>query len=264
MMAAAGTGLVRAELPALENDKVWNTFYFVGHQLKGADLGLDTGGKIDMIPIGKNRERLNSQLYIPVLFAIEDVGADGKAVAKKIDVDSLTSETPATSKPSTVVVKGKIEDGDTTFEINYEVSRGLVLLGGRILEKGSLANPKFSIKVNFPKVYENVGTDEKAFKKRIEDDFLEVKLLEGKKAKVEADEEFDITSPEFTGTGVSQAEVRIDALGAREFTFLASPNSKLSLANSSGRPFYEGLKLTWEADLAKDPQGKARLAIGAK
>lgn len=253
-----------AQLEGLDDPRSgWNSFYFAGYQTKGAHIGFDTDGEIDIIPIGKNRERMNTNYFIPLKYEIRDVAADGKVTVKKIDVDSLTSDSKPTAKPDRILVKGKTEEGDATFELYYEISRGNVLVGGRIVEKGSLANPKFAITIVMPKVYERPGDDEKAFKKRIEDDYFEVKLLEGKKAKVKADSEFDITSPEFTGTGLSEVEFVINELGAREFTLTASPGSKITAANRAGRPFYDGLNFTWEADATADP-AKARLAIAVK
>lgn len=267
MMAFAATGPASAELPSLDDSKVWAVFYYAGVQSKGADFGLDTAGKIDLIPIGKNRERMTSQNFIPVLYVIEDVKADGKKVQIKLDPDSLTSETPATEKPTTILIKGKTQEGDATFELNFEAARGNVLLGGRIVEKGSLVNPKLVITATLPKEINKKpdGTDDKAFEKKVGEDVLSVKTLEGKKQKVEGLEAAELTSTEFAGTGLSQVEFMIDSLGGREFTFTASPNSKLVATNKGGgAPFWEGLVLTWEADAVKDPQGRARLAVGVR
>ncbi len=263
MVGFSSVAPVHAELVGLDEPKSgWNSFYFAGHKMKGADVGLDTDGEIDIIPIGKNRERMTTQFFIPLKFEVQDVAADGKVTVKKFDVDSLTSESKATAKPDKIVVKGKSE-GDATFELYYEVARGSVLVGGRIVDKGTLVNPKFSINIAFPPAYAKPPEDEKAFKKRIEDDFFQVKLLDGKKAKVEADKEFDIKSPEFTGTGLSQVEFRVDEFGAREFMFTASPGSKIVASNKAGRPFYDGMTIVWEADPTADAS-KARLAIGVK
>lgn len=252
-----------AQLDGLEEPKSgWNSFYFAGYKMKGADVGLDTDGEIDIIPIGKNRERMSSNYFIPLKFEVRDVAADGKVTVKKIDLDTLASESKPTAKPDKIVVKGKAE-GDATFEIYYEVSRGNVLVGGRVVEKGTLVNPKMAITIVMPKVYEKAPDDEKAFKKRIADDFFQVKLLDGKRAKAKADEELDMASAEFTGAGVSQVEFMIDELGAREFTLTASPGSKIVSANKPSRPFYDGLNFTWEPDPATDAS-KARLAIGVK
>lgn len=256
-----------AELPSLENSKVWAVFYYTGVQTKGADFGLDTAGKIDLIPIGKNRERMTSQNFIPVLYVIEDTKADGKKVQIKLDPDSMTSASPATDKPTTVLIKGKTAEGDASYELNFEPSRGNLLLGGRIVEKGSLVNPRLIITATLPKEVNKKAdnTDEKAYEKKVEKDQLEIKLLDGKKQKVEGLETADLASAEFAGTGLSQVEFFIDSIGGREFSFIASPNSKLIATNKgSSSPFWEGLALTWEADTAKDPQGKARLAISVK
>lgn len=256
-----------AELPSLENSKVWAVFYYSGVQTKGADFGLDTAGKIDLIPIGKNRERMTSQNFVPVLYQIEDTKADGKKVLIKLDPDSMTSTTPASDKPVPIVIKGKTAEGDATYELNFEPARGNLLVGGRIVEKGTLVNPRFIITATLPKEINKKGdtADDKAYEKKVAEDKLEVKLLDGKKQKVEGLETADLASAEFAGTGLSQVEFFIDSIGGREFSFLASPNSKLTAVNKGGgAPFWEGLVLTWEADTAKDPQGKARLAIGVK
>jgi hypothetical protein len=256
-----------AELPSLENSKVWAVFYYSGVQTKGADFGLDTSGKIDLIPIGKNRDRMSSQNFIPVLYQIEDVKADGKKTLIKLDPDSMTSPTPATDKPTPIVITGKTEEGNATYELYFEPGRGSVLLGGRIIDKGTLVNPRFFITATMPKEINKKpeNLDEKAFEKKVGEDELILKLLDGKKQKVEGLENADLASPEFAGTGLSQVEFAIDAIGGREFSFLASPNSKLTATNKGATaPFWESLVITWEADTAKDPQGKARLAITVK
>jgi hypothetical protein len=165
-----------AELEGIEEAKTgWNSFYFAGYKMKGADVGFDTDGKIDIIPIGKNRERMTTNYFIPLKYEI-------RVTVQKIDVDSLSSDSKPTAKPDKILVKGKTEAGEATFELYYEVSRGNVLVGGRIVEKGSLVNPKIAVTIVMPKVYEKAPDDEKAFKKRIADDFLQVKLLDGKRA----------------------------------------------------------------------------------
>lgn len=263
MISAVAIPAGLAQLPSFENNKVWNSFYFAGYQTRGADIGLDVDAKIDILPIGKNRERMTTQYTMPMLYVIEDVAADGKVKEIKIDYDTLVSPTTKepTAKPDKIVVTGKVEEGDTTFELYYEVGRGSVLVGGKILEKGSLNNPRVVVTVKFPEVYKNAAqTDEKAFKRRIKDDYFLVRTVDGKRVKVAADEEIDITSEEFTGTGFSQVEVKIDEIGAREFTFTAAPGSRITAKNKAGQPFYQGLNLRWEGD----PEGTTRFAVSAK
>ena len=257
----AGIAPLMAELPSLE-EKPWYGYY-AGTVGKRAAIGLDTDGGAVIIPV-KNREFMTTQFYIPLNYLIEEVLPNGKTVVKKIDFDSLESATPATVKPDRILFKGKTE-GDVTFEGYFEVSRGVVMVGGRILEKGTVTNPlKFSIQAVFPQSYKNAKKEEKEWKKKIEDDKLEVRLADGKKGKVTGADTFDPTVPEFAGP-ISQVEMEIAEFGDGKFTFTAAPNSKIAIKHSKiGGPFYEGITLTWEADPATDPQGKARLAIELK
>lgn len=260
MMAMAAVAPSRAELPSLE-EKPWYG-YFAGYAGKRANIGLDTDGGAVIIALKKDKEPVTSNLFINVLYQVEEVAPDGKVTVKKFDVDSLESTSPATAKPDKIVFKGKAE-GDVKFEAYFEVSRGLVMMGGKILEKGTVTNPlRFTISTKFPPSYVNVQEkDSKEFKKKVEDDRLEVKLLDGKRAKVTGLDPFDATAPEFTGTGLSQVELNISEFGEGKFTFIAAPSSKISLVQTSkGQAFSTGLSVNWEAD----PEGKARLAVEVK
>lgn len=261
LIALSGIAPLMAELPSLE-EKPWYGYY-AGIVGKRAAIGLDTDGGAVIVPV-KNREWMTTQFYIPLVYQIEEVTPNGKTVVKKIDVDSLESSTPATVKPDRIVFTGKTE-GDVKFEGYFEVSRGVVMVGGRILEKGTVTNPlKFSIQATFPQAYKNAKKGEKEWQKKIEDDKLEVRLADGKRAKSSGKDTFDATAGEFSGP-INQMEMEISEFGAGKFTFTASPNSKITLKNPKvSGPFYEGITVNWEADPAADPQGKARLAIDLK
>jgi hypothetical protein len=77
----------------------------------------------------------------------------------------------------------------------------------------------------------------------------------------------DKTDPKFkevNGTGISSAEVEISDYQNRKIEFLAAPNSSLTLAYTAPVPLHNGFYLQWSADPAKDPEGKAKLAISIK
>ena len=263
LMAMAGTSSVMAELPTLE-EKPWYG-YFAGYQGKRADIGLDTDGEAMIIPLGKDRKQMTSQFALKLIYQVEETLPDGKKVIRKFDVDSMESTSPATAKPGNILFKGKLEGTETTFEGYFEIVRGMTMVGGRIVDKGAITNPlKFLIRINVPSAYKNAKIDdEKAFKKKVEADEIEVKLLDGKRAKANGAEEFDPTSEKFAGTGLAQVEFNIAELAGNTFTFTASPGSKIALSNSKGKPFYEGLVIAWESDPTADA-AKTRLAIDVK
>ena len=266
---AAGISSVSAELESLE-EKPWYG-YFAGYQGKKADFGLDTDGEAIIIPLkkdakGKDAERqMTTQYYLKLAYQVEETLPDGKTVVKKFDVDSIESASKPTAKPGNIMFKGKLDGSDATFEGYFEVSRGMVLVGGRVVDKGTITNPlKFSVKIVVPSAYKNAKKDdEKAFKKRLAEDKIEVKLLDGKKAKADAFIPFEPKAPEFSGTGVNQVEFSVDELGGSAYTFTASPGSKIALSNTNGQPFYDGLTIYWESDPTADAS-KTRLAIDVK
>jgi hypothetical protein len=45
---------------------------------------------------------------------------------------------------------------------------------------------------------------------------------------------------------------------------MASENSSITLENKPPAALVEGFSMTWTADVAKDPEGKARLSFGMK
>jgi hypothetical protein len=261
LVAMSGIAPLMADLPSLEQ-KPWYG-YFVGIEGKKVAVGLDTDGGAVIVPI-KNREWMTTQNYIPLNYQIEEVLPNGKTAVKKIDFESLTSTSAATVKPGVILFTGKTE-GDVKFEAYFEVSRGVVLVGGRILEKGTVTNPlKFSVQAIFPQAYKTAKKGEKEWEKKVEDDKLEVRFADGKKAKSTVKDTFDATAGDFAKP-INQLEMEISEFGEGSFKFTASPNSKISLLNPKvSGPFYEGITLVWEADPATDPQGKARLAIDLK
>jgi hypothetical protein len=260
MLAVASIAPTWAELPSLE-EKPWYG-YFAGIAGKRANIGLDTDGGAVIIPLKKDKEPVASNLFINVLYQVEEVAADGKVTVKKIDVDSLTSTTPATAKPDKIVFKGKAE-GDVEFEGYFENVRGMVMMGGKILGKGTVTNPlRFTISTKFPPNYANAqDKTSKEFKKKVEDDRLDLKLLDGKRAKVTGLDPFDAALPESGSAGLSQVELFISEYGEGKFTFTAAPGSKLTIVQTSkGQAFSSGMLLNWEADA----EGKARLAVDVK
>ncbi len=259
VIAMSGVTSTWAELPSLE-EKPWYGYY-AGYAGKRANIGLDTDGGAVIIPLKKDREPMTSNFFIPLIYQVVEVAPNGKEVVKKIDVDSLTSTTAATAKPDKIVFTGKVE-GDATFEGYFEVVRGVVMVGGRILEKGTLTNPlKLNVFIKFPQAYQNAqDKNTKEFKKKIEDDKLEVKLMDGKKFKLSPEDDFDPAAPQLVA-GVSQAQVEVSEFGGNVFTFTAAPNSKITVGGSKGA-FYTGLTIRWAG--VNDTDGRARMAIDVK
>ncbi len=259
-IATATLPCAYAELPTLE-EKPWYGYY-AGYQGKKADFGLDTDGEAIIIPLAKDKKQMTTQYYLKLAYQVVEKTPDGKSVVKKFDVDSITSDTPATAKPGNIVFKGKLEEGGATFEGYFDVVRGSVMVGGRVVDKGTISNPlSFSVKVVVPTAYANAKKvdDEKTFKMKISEDEVQMKLLDGKKAKASAEDPFD-EALQAASAGVNQIEFSIGELAGNTFIFTASAGSKIMVSNTKGQPFYDGLTLTWESDAAADA-AKTRMAM---
>jgi hypothetical protein len=164
--------------------------------------------------------------------------------------------------------------GDAEFELYLEQNRGIVFIGGRVLNSGTLTkNPiRFVVRVRIPNCYPDSSDTEakptdkssKAFLKKIEDDSLEVKWTDGKKVKKDFEEAVDANSKDLNGPGIASAEVTASSYQGNRLMFTAAPNSAITLQNSAPKQLHEGFVIYWVADAAKDPAGKARLAIEVK
>ena len=107
----------------------------------------------------------------------------------------------------------------------------------------------------------------------VKDDYVETKTTLGKRHKESFITPVNAGSTEITGPGIATAEIGLSLFQTRKLLLAASENSSMKFANANQaptetgaleRPLYEGIIITWTADPAEDPQGRARLAIQVK
>ena len=167
------------------------------------------------------------------------------------------------------MIRGKVT-GDASFEITLEQNRGLITLGGRLLDSGNLKkNPlRFSLRVSFPAAYPNENQDDKnaarAFQKKIEDDHLDLTWTDGKRQKLSFAKKPDASAKEPGGPAIAALEVASSAYQGNHFLLTTSPNATLTLSNTSAAPLHKGFAILWRPDPAKDPEGNARLSFVVK
>lgn len=254
-----------AELPMLDKQP-WIGYYAVFAN-KNYNFGVTPQVNIEISPMRDKKNPVGQKLAIRVDAGIEEILPDGNVVMKKINVDTLESEQPATDELGKASIRGKVT-GDAEFELNLEQARGIIFIGGRVLNPGTLTkNPlRFAVRVTIPNAYpeEEDSKTDKAFLKKIKDDLLEVKWTDGKRAKQNFEKDVDASSKELNGPGITSAEITIGCYKGKRLTFTAAPNSSITLRNPQPRPLHEGFVISWVADTAKDPEGKARLAIEVK
>ena len=266
LVTMMGLAPASAQLPTLQSKD--GLGYFINVETKDSVFGINSLGKGLLRPIGK-KGPVGTSLGIPVEFTVEETFSDGKVVVRGILPEGLASAQPATDKPVNVSFHGKVK-GDAGFEVFVNEVRGEISLGGRIVDATAAKNPtKFSIRFKFPDVYsyDKDGGDRQAQKKfedKTKDDRMQVTWTDGKRVKVSTTDKVDATSKEINGPGISELEVQFSTYLDKKFHFAASPNSVITLVNTPNEALHRGFTLIWTADVAKDPEGKARITFSVK
>ena len=263
-----GISPVSAELPGRE-EKEW-LGYFVGFQNRKFQFAITSQGKAAIKVIGKKGEPLAKKLTIPVEFLVEEIRPGGKPSVKNLLPETLESAQPATLKPQQIVIRGKVT-GEASFEVFVNEDRGVISLGGRLLDPGTLTkNPlRFSIRLKFPDAYSNAKAngdkkEEKQLQEKSKNDRLQLSWTDGTRVRQPTDKAVAAGSKEINGPGIAAMQVEFSSYDEKKFEFTASPGSKMTLSGGPAAPLHQGFTVTWLTDPAKDPEGKARLSFEVK
>lgn len=269
--AILGMPTASAELPMLDKQP-WLGYYAVFAN-KRFNFTFTPQGDIEIRPINDKDAPVGKKLAITIAAGIEEILPDGKTIMKQVKAETLESGDAATGNLEKVTIRGKVT-GDAEFELNIEQSRGIIFFGGRVLNPGTLTkNPlRFSVRVRIPNAYpdpapepgvaaKKIDKSGQAFLKKIKDDSLTVKWIDGKRVKQDFEKAVDATSKDINGPGIASAEIEISSYKGKRLTFTAAPNSAMTLRNAQPAPLHEGFMILWTADVTKDPAAKARLAI---
>lgn len=266
-----------AQLPSL-NDPPW-LGYFAAHGGNRYNFAVTAMGEMVLIPVG-TKGPVNNKLGIEIQALILET-VSGNPSPKRLIPDTLeTTDTP-TDKFEKSVYRCKVSGG-ATIEVTMEQSRGMIFIGGRVLDPGTIKNPaSIALSVKIPNLYPHekapakdddeksskaeereASKKEKDFLKKIEKDSLTLKWADDKRKKFDLSETLDAITKEGTLTNVVELKLESAAYQGREAQITASPNSTLTIvAGSNPAPLYKGFTLQWTPDTAKDPDGKARLAL---
>jgi hypothetical protein len=268
LIGGAGIQPVSAELPGL-GEKKW-LGHFIGFENKKFEYGFTVQGRSLIRVIGAKDVPVIQKLAIQVDFLVEEILPDGKTYVRFIVPESLESAQAAGNDPKNVVIRGKVK-GDAAFEVSVNEDHGVISLGGRLVDRGTLVkNPvRFSIRVKFPNAYPYAkkGGDRKeakAFAEVTKNDRIQLTWTDGKRVKLPTDKPADGGSKEVNGPGIASAQIEFSPYDRKKVECTASENSLLTLSTEQAAPLHDGFSLTWVADPAKDPEGRARLSLDVK
>ena len=82
--------------------------------------------------------------------------------------------------------------------------------------------------------------------------------------KVTFEKQIDAGTKEFNGSGITAAEIKSSDYGKKTVVLNASPKSIMEIDNLFAEQLAAGFSLRWVPDVAKDMDGKARLAFAVK
>lgn len=274
-----------AQLPMLEQP--WVGYFAIAEEGKFR-FQMNSGGESGILVLKKGGEEID-EYPIALKFLATETLPDGSVRDLPMKLDTVESTDPPSAELKKTVFRGKLTDqatGQPTLEVTLEIASGTVLANARITDKGAFdRNPlRPVIRAGFPFFYgaekvanENAQKEEldkkqirelekqiKELEKRIGKDSVTLKHLDGKTVKLACVAKPELKPNEINATGSSLVEVDIAAYQERKFEFLAAPNSSLTLGYTAPLPLHNGFYLQWSADPAKDPAGKAKLAIRIK
>lgn len=255
-----------AQLPT--NDPPWLGYFAVSSN-RHYEFSLTTHGKIMLTPVRENQKPVWDTLAIPIAIVVEESRPDGKTSTKLIQPTTLKSSDHATTALEKTTIHGQVTGG-AVFEVSLEQNRGVISIGGRLIDPGTLKqNPlKFSIRVKFPPFYSSTKKTNKdrakIFEKKISDDRIDVTWIDGKGKRQKFGQAIDAASKDLNGPGIAAVQIESSAYPGRKFQFTASPHSSMTLSNEKNTPLHKGFSILWTSSPAKNPEGKARLSFEVK
>lgn len=268
--AISFTGLASAELPTLSQPPLLG--FHTAYMNKKYQFGIAGNGEITLKMVDNKGVVSPSPFHVKFTIGVEETLPDGKTLLRAIKLETLESAQTPNGNFEKTVLTGKV-NGDAVVEATFEQARGLISVGGRVIEPGTLKNPlRFTARLYFPTPYPHdldidKSTDKKAvktFEEKIKNDRISMKWTDGKGKKLGFSESVDATTTEINGPGISAAEIEVSLSAGKKFTLTSSANTAMKLWNAKPAPLYRGFTFHWSPDPAKNVDGKARISIELK
>lgn len=269
LFAATGMQPVSAQLPMLEPP--WLGYYAVQTMGRFQFQVFSKDASAIVHRDVKGSEQMDP-LAIRIDFFVRETLPDGKIIVRNILPETLEGIQPATTKLEKSVIRGKVA-GDAAFEAVFEQSRGIISMGGRILDPGTLKNPQFCIRTTFPTLEiekkapaaslskRDAKKLEREMARKTKSGTMELKWTDSKRIKQDLEVAVDAGSKELNGPGIAAVEIKTTVYDGKKFILLASSNSAMTLSNPSYGQLKRGFSLIWSADSGKDKTGAARFSF---
>ena len=232
---------------------------YIGYEHRSFNFSVEGSGAAKLRPMGDRKKLISDKYSIKLQPLIEEVLPDGR-VFRKLPLDNgWESTAPASDDVETVTYQGTVK-GDARFEVTLEFSGDEIRAGGKVIDKGSLKNPRFVVEVKIPNVYyydrDEEKRDDKAKKDRI--NFL---MTDGKKLKLDVLTPLDAEAKEYNDPGIAEARIDLAGFKGHRFDLAAGDNAYFRLWNRGEAELFRGFTFAWTPDAEKDPDGKGRMLL---
>ncbi|MGE9269773.1 MAG: hypothetical protein ACQKBU_03135 [Verrucomicrobiales bacterium] len=262
VLLIAAASLNAGTLPEL-NEKPW-VGWFAGSKNRDFYFGVKNDGEGAFVLADRNGEMGSSRLTLVFQPVIEEVLPSGRVVTKETLIDGWEPITEASEQAELISYRGTVTGG-ARFEVHFEIEKGEIRGGGRILEKGELTeNPiRFSLRIRFPNTYP-YQRDEEQIEDEASDDRIQFERADEKKLKFDAWEPVWAEKEDVSGPGVQRARIELSTYDGGRFELEAGEQGLFEFYNGSLRPLYKGFTFGWKPDPEKDPEGTGRFVFEFK
>lgn len=204
---------------------------------------------------------------------ILETAPSGKITTKMVITDSLETSDAATDNLRKTTYRGKVTGG-ASFEVTVEQERDIIYVSGRLLDPGTIKNPlQMAISARIPALHpgelkalgglsdREKKREEKALADKLKGDRATLKWTDGKSLRLATSEGTDVTNEKLSGPGIASLELESTVFRKRKLMINASPGTMMTARKPEAADLLKGFELQWVVDAAKDPDGKARLAL---
>ncbi len=244
-------------LPQLD-DRPW-TGHFAGYEKRGFRAWVDREGVCYVCQADGRGGYVMNRAGVQIEPVIEEMRADGTGSFRKRLQDGWEALTPAAAPAEKVAYRGTVTGG-ARFEVHVEFDGVEIRAGGRLIEAGTLKNPRFTLRVTLPNAYFH-ERDPAKLAQRAKKDRVDLERVDGKKLRLDVLSDVNAASDEHNGPGISRARVDMDGYRGARFELAAPAGSRFDFRNSGAAPLYRGFTMGWRADEGKDPEGKLRFSL---
>ena len=270
VLAVSATLPAPAQLPTL-GEQPW-LGYFAVHSGNRQIFGIDSFGEMQLRHVHSDAPG-SAKYTVKISPRILETAPGGKITAKKVITDSLETSDVATDKLRKTTYRGKVTGG-ASFEVTVEQERDIIYVTGRLLDPGTIKNPlQMAISASIPVLYpgklepldglsdREKKREEKALADKLKGDRATFKWTDGKSLRLDTLEGADVTDEKLSGPGIASLELESTVFHKRKLMINAFPGTMMTARKPEAAALLKGFELQWVVDAAKDPDGKARLAL---